>query len=126
VFESNQQEAIDAGANVFLPKPVQADLLLQTLQQHLKLEWVYEPIGVERSVQVPEVTQPTEMIPPTSEVLEKLYSLIQDGNIQGIVEVTEQLLISDTILTPFAQHTIHLATSFQLKPLQTLIEQYLN
>ncbi|NES65633.1 MAG: response regulator [Okeania sp. SIO2D1] len=33
VFESNQQEAIDTGADVFLPKPIQTDKLLEILQQ---------------------------------------------------------------------------------------------
>jgi signal transduction histidine kinase/DNA-binding NarL/FixJ family response regulator len=122
VFESNQQEAIDAGANVFLPKPVQANFLLQTLQQQLKLEWVYEQIEVGRSVQSVNVSQPVDLLPPATEVLQQLLTLVKDGDIQGIVEVAEQLLASDSTLSPFAQQIIQLANNFQIKQLQTLIE----
>lgn len=126
VFESNQQEAIDAGANVFLPKPVQADLLLQTLQQQLKLEWICEPIKMAKSASVHDFAQPTEMILPPNEVLHQLLNLIQDGDVQGILEVAERFLAADATLTPFAQHTTQLANNFQIKQLQTLIEHSLN
>jgi CheY-like chemotaxis protein len=48
IFESNQQEAIDAGANVFLPKPVQADQLFKIIPQYLQLEWVYKELSPPR------------------------------------------------------------------------------
>ena len=44
VFEVNQQKSITAGANDFLPKPVQFEQLLALLEKHLHLEWVYEEL----------------------------------------------------------------------------------
>ncbi|MEG3844885.1 ATP-binding protein, partial [Microcoleus sp. herbarium14] len=41
VFEIDRQKSLDAGGNDFLPKPVQADLLLGLLKKYLQLEWVY-------------------------------------------------------------------------------------
>jgi signal transduction histidine kinase/DNA-binding NarL/FixJ family response regulator len=126
VFESNQQEAIDAGATVFLPKPVQANLLLQTLQQQLKLEWVYEQIEVRQPTFAANPTTSVEMVPPATEVLQKLHTLLNEGDTQGIVEMAEQLSASDANLIPFAQHITQLTNNFQIKRIQTLIEHYLD
>lgn len=123
VFESNQQEAIDAGANLFLPKPVQAEELLQQLQQLLKLEWVYE---IAATAPADQPAEPVVMIPPAKEVLQQLLNLVQDGDTQGIIEMAQQLPASDATLTPFAQNLSQLASGFQLKPLKTFIEGYLD
>ena len=42
VFETDRHQSLEAGADVFLPKPVDADRLLELLQVHLQLEWVYD------------------------------------------------------------------------------------
>ncbi|NET25054.1 hybrid sensor histidine kinase/response regulator [Okeania sp. SIO1I7] len=124
VFESNQQEAIDTGADVFLPKPIQTDRLLEILQQSLDLEWVYEQ-QTTASAQVTEVSQSEGIVSPAMEVLQELLTLVEDGDIQGAVEVAEQLLASDVTFTPFAQEILQLANSFELKHLETFIKKYI-
>lgn len=42
VFEIDRQKSLDAGGNDFLPKPVQADLLLGLIKQYLQLQWIYK------------------------------------------------------------------------------------
>jgi CheY-like chemotaxis protein len=42
VFDYDRQESLDAGCDGFLPKPVQMKELLDLLQAHLGLEWIYE------------------------------------------------------------------------------------
>lgn len=125
VFESNQQEAIDAGANIFLPKPLQADLLFQTLQQYLHLDWIDEQ-ETNTPKSSTERTQPSEMVFPTPDVLEQLLLLVQDGDTQGILEMTEQLTASDAALMPFVQHVTQLTHRFQIKQLQMWLEQHLD
>jgi hypothetical protein len=124
VFESNQHEAIDAGANIFLSKPVQAEELLHQLHQLLNLEWIYETTVTPQPL--PQPAPPLVMTPPAKTVLQQLLKLVQEGDIQGIVEVAEQLPASDSTLTPFAQHLSQLASGFQLKALQAFIERSLN
>ncbi|MBL1178776.1 MAG: response regulator [Pantanalinema sp. GBBB05] len=126
IFESNQQDALEAGASVFLPKPVQADLLLQTLQQQLKLEWIYEQVEVTPALNHLDVSEPNSMALPATEVLQQLLILVQDGNTQGIVAAGRQLLDSDITLAPFVQHITQLANSFQIKRLQAFIEAHLD
>lgn len=41
-FDYDQEQALAAGCNGFIPKPVQAKQLLEQLRRHLGLEWVYE------------------------------------------------------------------------------------
>ena len=123
VSKSNQQEAIDAGAHVFLPKPMQSDLLLQTLQQQLKLEWQYEE-GMEiRSSQQWDATPAAEMSLPGTDVFQQLLTLVYTGDVRSPVERAEQLMASDATLAPFAQHVIQLASSFQLRQLQIWLEK---
>ncbi|MGL4378598.1 MAG: ATP-binding protein, partial [Microcoleaceae cyanobacterium] len=41
VFETDQYKSLDAGANAFLPKPVQISELFELLQRLLDLSWIY-------------------------------------------------------------------------------------
>lgn len=66
------------------------------------------------------------MILPAKEVLQKLLELSQDGDIQRILEIAQQLCASDEKLTSFAQQLMQLASNFQLKRLETFIKQYIN
>lgn len=125
VFESNQQNALDAGADVFLPKPIQTEQLVQILQQYLNLEWVYEE-QAKVSVEVAEVVETDGVIPPSQEVLQQLLTLVEDGDIQSVIETVEELQKSQATFTNFAQEILQLANSFQLQRLQTFIEDYLN
>ncbi|MGI0483991.1 AAA family ATPase, partial [Pantanalinema rosaneae CENA516] len=43
VFDFDQRMSQEAHCNAFLPKPVQASALLEQLQIHLSLEWIYAP-----------------------------------------------------------------------------------
>jgi len=127
VSEIDRQRALDSGGNDFLPKPVDAKLLFQLLSTHLDLEWVYQDLPPESSsTQGADGGQSDGMSVPNREVLEQLLVLVQDGDIQAIAEVAEDLVASDTHLTVFTQQMLQLANTFQLKRLQTFISQFLN
>ncbi len=124
VFERNQQQAIAAGADAFLAKPVQRQQLLDVLQQYLALDWIY---GETQSPPFAAKSDPSsnDSIAPPQTALEKMLSCVHDGDIQGVVQIAEQLLISEPAVAPFAQQVLQLARGFELAPLQTLIERYL-
>ncbi|NES02352.1 MAG: response regulator [Okeania sp. SIO2F4] len=125
VFESNQQEALDTGADVFLPKPIQTDRLLEILQHYLNLEWVYEQQTTVLA-EVNEVRLDDGVVSPSSEVLQQLLTLVEDGDIQGVVEVAENILASEATLNSFAKEILQLANSFQLQRLKTFIKEHLD
>ncbi|MCP4141844.1 MAG: response regulator, partial [Chloroflexi bacterium] len=41
VYEADQKKSQAIGSDAFLPKPIQAETLLELLQQHLNLTWLY-------------------------------------------------------------------------------------
>ncbi|MCP6757973.1 MAG: ATP-binding protein [Fischerella sp. CENA71] len=127
VFATDKYKSIDAGADTFLPKPVEGDALLEMLRQYLQLEWIYDSKAENtKKTNVVSLDVSADMIPPANDILQKLLELSQDGDIQGILEITAQLSAFDENLTPFTQQIIQLASNFQIKRLETFIQQYIN
>ncbi|MEH2451467.1 ATP-binding protein [Nostoc sp.] len=127
VFAIDQHKSIDVGADVFLPKPVEAETLLEMLRQFLQLEWIFDgKVDAIKKTYTGSLEQPNEMIYPAKEVLQQLLELAQDGDIQSILEITQRLSVADEQLSIFAQQIVQLASNFQLKRLETFIQQYLN
>ncbi|MFM2314729.1 MAG: hypothetical protein RLZZ04_4005 [Cyanobacteriota bacterium] len=127
VFESDRTKSLNAGANDFLPKPIQAPSLLQKLQQHLNLEWIYEQqpelsAKPEESVLNAEVA---EIVVPSSEDMAKLYDLSRKGLINDLLQEIQRLETEDTKFLPFGENIRQLAKGFKLKQIRSFIEQYL-
>ncbi len=126
VFAVDQYKSIDVGADAFLPKPIEVEALLEMLRQYLQLEWVYEnKTNTINKTNVDSSNSPVEMVPPPKEVLQQLLELAQDGDVQKILEIAQQLSVSDEQSSLFVQQLAQLASNFQLKRLETFIKQYL-
>ncbi|HAX80206.1 MAG TPA: hybrid sensor histidine kinase/response regulator [Cyanobacteria bacterium UBA11372] len=120
VFESDRHKSLDAGANDFLPKPVQAETLLELVQKYLQLDWIYDITNSEnQNVEV----APVQMQPPQTEILYQLFELAQDGELDGIIEVAQQL--EDANTAAFTRELIRLAEACELKQLRAFIQHYL-
>ncbi|MFN6535815.1 MAG: ATP-binding protein [Nostoc sp. EkiNYC01] len=127
VFAIDQHKSIDVGANAFLPKPVEAETLLEMLRQFLQVEWIFDTkLDAIKTNQPSNFEEIKEMIYPDNEVLKDLLELVLDGDIQQILELAGQLAGSDETLKVFAQNIIQLASNFQLKRLENFIEEYIN
>lgn len=130
VFEIDQYKSINAGANAFLPKPVQVEILLDLLKTHLHLEWIYAKTE-DRSQ--PEknplfgTTSSTDslMVLPSTTELTVLYDLAMQGLLHDLVEQCDRLDNADPTLIAFTQQLRQLAKGFQLKKIQTVLEQHL-
>jgi signal transduction histidine kinase/DNA-binding NarL/FixJ family response regulator len=126
VFAIDEYKSIDLGANAFLPKPIEAETLLELLRQFMQLEWLYE--NKKNPINKPNLDSSdglVNLVPPAKEILLQLLELVQDGDIQQILEIAEQLSASDKHLSSFIEQIIQLASNFQLKRLETLIQQQL-
>ncbi|RCJ14660.1 hybrid sensor histidine kinase/response regulator [Nostoc sp. ATCC 43529] len=127
VFAIDQHKSIDVGADTFLPKPVEAEVLLEMLRQILQIKWIFdEKIDANQKTNPAALEQSIDTISPNRETLQELLELVQDGDIQNILELADQLSASDEKLNVFTQHIVQLASNFQLKRLATFIEQYIN
>lgn len=127
VFESDRQNSLQAGANDFLPKPIQKDILLQSLQKYLNLEWVYEQqtdktLTEENTVRA---TQGNEIIPPPAEEIAVLHDLSKKGLINDLLKEIERIEQTEPKFQPFSREIKNLAKGFKLRQIKTFIEQYL-
>ncbi|MEH2345170.1 MAG: ATP-binding protein [Nostoc sp.] len=127
VFAADQYKSIDVGANAFLPKPIEAETLLEMLRQFLQLEWIFDvKVDEIKKNNTDAFDRPNKMISPGKEILQDLLELTQDGDIQKVLEMVEELSASDEHLSIFVNQVVQLASNFQLKRLETFIQQHIN
>ena len=125
VFESDRQKSLQAGANDFLPKPIQKETLLQSLQKHLNLEWVYEQ-QTEKAAVVNEIGDlEAEIVPPSAEDITVLHDLSRKGLLHDLLKEIERIENSEPKFEPFARKIKDLAKSFKIRQIKSFIEQYL-
>jgi CHASE2 domain-containing sensor protein/DNA-binding NarL/FixJ family response regulator len=121
VFEEDRLKTLKAGASHFLPKPIQFEALLRVLEQHLALQWLYAE-GAEKPEQPQET--PTEMVPPSPEILEKLYHLSMLGDIEAIEGTLRELVNDNSALSPFAREIQGFAASFQTGKIRQFLKSF--
>lgn len=126
VFEADRQEALEAGADRFLPKPISTDELLAALETTLKCSWVYQDIS-ETLPSLPSNnhSSPTTLVLPARDALARLQDLALRGNLKGIELEMSQLEQSDARLQPFTDRVRQLTKRFQVKQVRELIQSYL-
>jgi len=120
VFETDQYRSLEAGANTFIAKPVQATELLQKLQQYLELEWVYEANEAPLAIG----SDTNELISPPATEMEILYELAMKGNFREIVQQAVLLEQLDPKYIPFAKRLHQMAKDFQDEEILTFIQSY--
>lgn len=130
-FDFHQQDSVEAGCNDFIAKPFRFDTLLDCLQQHLHLTWIYEPSKMISSVN--QITIPQQagisqedlpLVVPTSEQLAILYDLTRRGNIHGIIQYMEQVGQADPQLIPFTTKVRQFAKGGQKRLILELLKRY--
>jgi len=127
VFEQDRQESLNAGANAFLPKPVQVDDLLSLLQTHLHLEWEYAHTTI--SGNQPETTATHSasdaIIPPDPDSLQTLYHLAMMGNLQAIEAMLAELQTQNSRVSGFISALQPLIDNFQTRKVREFIKSFL-
>ena len=120
VFETDQYRSLEAGANAFIAKPVQATELLQKLQQYLELEWVYEANEAPLAIG----SDTNEIISPPATEMDILYELAMKGNFREIVKQAVLLEQIDPKYIPFAKRLHQMAKDFQDEEILRFIQSY--
>ncbi|TAF85794.1 MAG: hybrid sensor histidine kinase/response regulator [Oscillatoriales cyanobacterium] len=120
VFEIDRLNSIKAGGNNFLPKPIQAEILLEQVQKYLKLEWIYQD---PKDEQLWELDVAQEIKPPSDAILTQLAQLAKMGDLEEVMEVAQQ--ISDGDNAAFVRELIQMAEACEIKQLRAFIQQYL-
>jgi CheY-like chemotaxis protein len=126
VFNFNRQQSQEAGCQDFLPKPIQAEELLEQIRHHLKLTWTYaseaEPFAATKPVDCS--TQPPLAVPSMIE-LRALYAAAQIGDMDAVEQEVLRLQTLNQQFVPFTQQILQLAREFNEQAILKLIKPYM-
>ncbi len=128
-----QQESRESGCNDFLPKPVQAEELLNQIKDYLNLSWIYDKegtgstvqLGTKESAAMPLRQSPSEMVIPPREELVALYEAVRSGDVEGVEQGIIQLKQLNPEYTAFASRILELAEDFEYEEIANLVDSYL-
>jgi signal transduction histidine kinase/CheY-like chemotaxis protein len=110
----------EAGADAFVPKPVEHDVLLRAIGTQLGLAWITGPAAPDAP---PEEEEAALVVPPTEEI-EVLWQLVRIGNMRKIREQAGYLRTLDPSYAPFAAHLDALARGYHSKDLAAFVARY--
>ena len=117
----NEASSLAAGANAFLPKPVDLERLLTQIGALLKLTWTYElPLGG-----APQQEASGSLLMPPAQEMTALHRLARLGNMHDIAQWASELAGRDERYGPFANQLCQLAKGYQSKAILNLVKQYL-
>ncbi|MEL6455283.1 MAG: CHASE2 domain-containing protein [Cyanobacteria bacterium J06623_5] len=132
-FECDRQDSLNAGADAFLPKPIDIDQLLQVLEKHLKITWIHQKhddkdsatsLSTQQTINITQKSDSVEIIPPSKEVLDNLYHLTMMGDLNGLTGMLSQLDAENSSLSGFTSELRTLAQSFQTKKIREFIKAF--
>lgn len=125
VFESDQEKSLIAGFNIFIPKPIEEEQLVNVLVNSLKLEWIYDEVVDESTTDEANAAGEEALIPPPLEELKNLYQLTMAGKMPKLQKQATYLEELDKKYIPFARQLRNLAKQFEDEEIMALIEQYM-
>jgi PAS domain S-box-containing protein len=116
-------EAMDAGVNVFLSKPIEIKKLMAQIGGLLKLDWIY---ALPEAEPLPQ-HKPDEWLdaPPLAE-MRILLQLAEEGSMRDIIVQADYLGELDASYRPFVEQLRSLAKGYQSKAVLDLVERYIN
>jgi hypothetical protein len=120
VFNFDRQQSHDAGANDFLPKPVQSDELFDQLQHYLNLTWIYE-----NSTHPSPPSHDADLIIPPAAELQDLYTAARVGDIRGIEQAAHHIQQLDPAYQPFVHNILTLSADFDDRAILNLVKSHL-
>jgi signal transduction histidine kinase/CheY-like chemotaxis protein len=120
VSPEDERKSREAGANAFLGKPVNVDLLLGTIGRLLALDWISEP----RPAEVQAAGAEAGLVVPPPEEIEVLWQLVRIGNMRDVRKRASHLQALDPAYGPFAARLDALAQGYHSKNLAAFVARY--
>ncbi|MCW6034956.1 response regulator [Spirulina subsalsa FACHB-351] len=113
---SDQSLAFKAGCNSFLEKPLDLEKLLSYIQQHLKLQWMYEQ-------EAQPLTKEQPLVFPPAQKLQVFYQTLRIGDIGGLEEAARQLGAENKDYRGFCDRLLTLSAEFDESGILQLLDQ---
>jgi signal transduction histidine kinase/CheY-like chemotaxis protein/purine-cytosine permease-like protein len=115
-YESQRGTRGQAVHDDFIVKPVDFWVLLEKLQQHLPIDWVYD----ESAERTAEAVPAPAAVP--DDLWQALWALGESGHVRGIHRELDELERRDRALAPWAQHLRALVKGFELNRYMQALE----
>lgn len=116
-YPSDRVNAINAGCNDFLAKPLQVPELLYKLKLHLGLTWIYQED--DRGIPDKMTLQKLDHLPP--DVLEDINAYVRIGDLIGLNQYLTELNRHSPEYQDFIQRILKLSSEFRLVDIKKLL-----
>ncbi len=122
VFAHDRQHSLESGCDEFLPKPIDADSLLEHIQRLLGLTWIYAPATQGAATRTD--GQGDTMIAPPAASLYKLCDMALIGDIQGIRGELDAIRNLDDRYAGFLSVIGRHADSYDMQKIRDVLKPY--
>jgi CheY-like chemotaxis protein len=112
----------EAGADAFLAKPVEHDVLLRTIGTLLSLDWITGQAAADTAQAADE--EEVALVAPPAEEMEVLWQMARIGDMREIRKRASYLHALDPAYAPFADRLDALAQGYQSKKLADFVARY--
>ena len=123
-YPSDRVNAVNAGCNDFLAKPLQVTKLLNKLKTQLGLTWIYQEIDmvVPANMLIPHKSiPPKHNYLPTPEMLATINSYVRIGDLSGLNQYLAEVVDSNPKPQDFIQQLLLLSSEFRLGELRQML-----
>ena len=118
----DENKSVAAGANAFIPKPIDLNVLLKSIGTLLHVNWVEEAAS---QALVAEEPGSAALVVPPQEEMAVLHTLALTGNMLDIRAYATKLAGLDPRYGPFADQLRRLAQTYQSAGILRLVERHL-
>lgn len=122
--QADVDKTLQAGANAFLPKPIEFVRLQAEISSLLGLTWIYAQEQEEPAVNLDRLSELTLRVPPEAQ-MHQLHLLARMGDMRGIRDWAERVAAEDMAYTAFVSILTALARAYQSKALLAFVERHL-
>ncbi|MEO8017102.1 MAG: response regulator [Pseudomonadota bacterium] len=114
-----REEAIHAGCNDFLPKPIRAAELLERLAGLLNLKWI---VADTPATDVAAAAHDDQTLPIDSVAAAELYDLAMKGEVKALISRAETAMRADPHGAPVYEELRRLARNFDMRAVRKRID----
>lgn len=118
-YSSDRVNAINAGCNDFLAKPIQVRKLLNKLKLQLGLSWIYQNEQMQ-AVALRKPKTPKQL--PPAKILTEMFAFVRIGDLIGLNNYLNLLIKNSPEHAEFAQRVLLLSKEFRLSDIKKLLQ----
>ncbi len=116
-YPSDRENAIDAGCNDFISKPVQVTDLLQKIKLHMSLNWTYDNNASHQKI----VEIPPPLVEPPAEIIERLLDHVRIGDLLSLKQELNDLTENNPEFSAYAKRLKTLANEFRVGEIKKIL-----